>query len=188
MATTNDVSLFAKNLADNGIGVASIMTILQSKDIPHPALEALFTIDEETGMTGAKGLKGGLLSGDFLLNLDTEEDDEIDIGCAGGVDVSAFREYDVVDTPDNSVGYTLTIKGLHGGHSGTDIHKGYANANKLMVRFLREAIEDCEVRLASWHCRVCRRRRFAKRPARESNRSCLLWHGRQKRAKRCPRG
>ena len=135
--------------ADNGIGVASIMTILQSKDIPHPALEALFTIDEETGMTGAKGLKGGLLSGDFLLNLDTEEDDEIDIGCAGGVDVSAFREYDVVDTPDNSVGYTLTIKGLHGGHSGTDIHKGYANANKLMNRILFTCTEKFGLHIAS---------------------------------------
>ena len=135
--------------ADNGIGVASIMTILQSKDIPHPALEALFTIDEETGMTGAKGLKGGLLSGDFLLNLDTEEDDEIDIGCAGGVDVSAFREYDMVDTPDNSVGYTLTIKGLHGGHSGTDIHKGYANANKLMNRILFTCTEKFGLHIAS---------------------------------------
>ena len=135
--------------ADNGTGVASIMTILQSKDIPHPALEALFTIDEETGMTGAKGLKGGLLSGDFLLNLDTEEDDEIDIGCAGGVDVSAFREYDVVDTPDNSLGYTLTIKGLHGGHSGTDIHKGYANANKLMNRILFTCTEKFGLHIAS---------------------------------------
>ena len=135
--------------ADNGIGVASIMTILQSKDIPHPALETLFTIDEETGMTGAKGLKGGILSGAYLLNLDTEEDDEIDIGCAGGVDVSAFREYDVVDTPDNSVGYILTIKGLHGGHSGTDIHKGYANANKLMNRILFTCTEKFGLHIAS---------------------------------------
>src|SRR5690606_32599370 len=71
--------------ADNGLGVATIMALLESTDIPHPALEALFTIDEETGMTGAKGLKGGLLRGDILLNLDTEEDDEIDIGCAGGL-------------------------------------------------------------------------------------------------------
>ncbi|WP_448823843.1 aminoacyl-histidine dipeptidase [Capnocytophaga sp.] len=135
--------------ADNGIGVASIMAILQSKDIPHPALEALFTIDEETGMTGAKGLKGGLLSGAYLLNLDTEEDDEIDIGCAGGVDVSAFREYDVVDTPINSVAYTLTLKGLHGGHSGMDIHKGYANANKLMNRLLFTFTEKFGLRIAS---------------------------------------
>ena len=80
--------------ADNGLGVAAIMAILESKTIEHPALEALFTIDEETGMTGAKGLQGGVLQGEILLNLDTEEDTEIDIGCAGGVDVSAFREYE----------------------------------------------------------------------------------------------
>ena len=135
--------------ADNGLGVAAIMSILESTDIPHPNIEALFTIDEETGMTGAKGLKGGLLSGAYLLNLDTEEDDEIDIGCAGGVDVSAFREYDVVDTPINSVAYTLTLKGLHGGHSGMDIHKGYANANKLMNRLLFTFTEKFGLRIAS---------------------------------------
>ena len=82
--------------ADNGLGVAAIMAILESKTIEHPALEALFTIDEETGMTGAKGLQGGVLQGEILLNLDTEEDTEIDIGCAGGVDVSAFREYEPI--------------------------------------------------------------------------------------------
>lgn len=134
--------------ADNGIGVASIMAILESKDIAHPAIEALFTIDEETGMTGAKGLKGGVLSGDYLLNLDTEEDDEIDIGCAGGVDVSAFREYDIVPTPVDSVAYRVTIKGLHGGHSGMDIHKGYANANKLMNRILFACTEKFGLRIA----------------------------------------
>ena len=84
-----------------------------------------------------------------MLNLDTEEDDEIDIGCAGGVDVSAFREYDVVDTPINSVAYTLTLKGLHGGHSGMDIHKGYANANKLMNRLLFTFTEKFALRIAS---------------------------------------
>ena len=134
--------------ADNGIGVAAIMTLLQSNDIPHPAIEALFTIDEETGMTGAKELKGGLLTGAYLLNLDTEEDDEIDIGCAGGVDVSAFREYDLVPTPEGSVAFTLTIKGLHGGHSGTDIHKGYANANKLMNRLLFACTEKFGLHIA----------------------------------------
>merc|ERR1711965_774738 len=77
--------------ADNGLGVATIMAILESKDLPHPALEALFTIDEETGMTGAMGLQPGVLKGDILLNLDTEEDDEIGVGCAGGVDVTASR-------------------------------------------------------------------------------------------------
>lgn len=82
--------------ADNGIGVATIMSILESSDIAHPAIEALFTIDEETGMTGAFGLKPGVLHGDILLNLDTEEDDEIDIGCAGGIDVTASKEYNTV--------------------------------------------------------------------------------------------
>jgi dipeptidase D len=80
--------------ADNGLGVATIMSILESSDIPHPALEALFTIDEETGMTGALGLKPGQLTGDILLNLDTEEDDEIDIGCAGGIDVTITQNYE----------------------------------------------------------------------------------------------
>ena len=80
--------------ADNGIGVASIMALLESKDIPHPALEALFTIDEETGMTGALALKGGLLDGSIMLNLDTEDDDELTIGCAGGVDVTATGKYE----------------------------------------------------------------------------------------------
>lgn len=85
--------------ADNGLGVAAIMAVLESKDIAHPAIEALFTIDEETGMTGALNLKGGILQGDILLNLDTEEDDEIDIGCAGGIDVTATAEYDEEATP-----------------------------------------------------------------------------------------
>ena len=99
-------------------------------------------------MTGAKGLKGGLLSGAYLLNLDTEEDDEIDIGCAGGVDVSAFREYDTIPTPTEAVAYTLSVKGLHGGHSGMDIHKGYANANKLMNRLLFTCSQKFDLHIA----------------------------------------
>ncbi|NNC48912.1 MAG: M20/M25/M40 family metallo-hydrolase, partial [Flaviramulus sp.] len=101
--------------ADNGLGVATIMAILESTDIPHPAIEALFTIDEESGMTGAKGLKGGLLSGDILLNLDTEEDDEIGVGCAGGIDVTATREYNEEETPEFKIGYKISVKGLQGG-------------------------------------------------------------------------
>lgn len=128
--------------ADNGLGVATIMAILESTDIPHPAIEALFTIDEETGMTGAMGLKGGLLKGEILLNLDTEEDDEIDIGCAGGVDVTAEREYHEEETPENSVGYSITVKGLNGGHSGMDIDKGLGNANKIMNRLLFDSFEN----------------------------------------------
>lgn len=122
--------------ADNGLGVATIMAVLESTDIPHPAIEALFTIDEETGMTGALGLKGGLLEGEILLNLDTEEDDEIDIGCAGGVDVTATRTYHTEEVPENSLAYSITVKGLNGGYSGMDIHKGLGNANKIMNRLL----------------------------------------------------
>lgn len=122
--------------ADNGMGVAAIMALLESTNIPHPALEALFTIDEETGMTGAMGLKGGVLQGDILLNLDTEEDDEIDIGCAGGVDVTARRIYELEPVQANYTGYKVTVKGLSGGHSGMDIHRGLGNANKIMNRLL----------------------------------------------------
>jgi len=127
--------------ADNGIGVAAIMSILASKTIKHPALEALFTIDEETGMTGAMGLQANYLNGEILLNLDTEEDDEIDIGCAGGIDVTAENTYNEVGSPVNSSGYSIAIKGLKGGHSGMDIHKGLGNANKIMNRLLYETKE-----------------------------------------------
>jgi len=120
--------------ADNGLGVAAIMSVLASDDIPHPAIEALFTIDEETGMTGAMGLQAGYLNGEILLNLDTEEDDEIDIGCAGGIDVTATRNYTEVDLGTNCKAFKISITGLKGGHSGMDIHKGFGNANKLMNR------------------------------------------------------
>lgn len=126
--------------ADNGLGVAAIMSVLESSDIPHPALEALFTIDEETGMTGALALKPGQLHGEILLNLDTEEDDEIDIGCAGGIDVTATQSY-----PQESVAGTtlrIEIKGLQGGHSGMDIHKGLGNANIILGRLLYPALEQ----------------------------------------------
>ena len=135
--------------ADNGLGVAAIMAILESKDIPHPAIEALFTIDEETGMTGALNLKGGILQGQILLNLDTEEDDEIDIGCAGGIDVTATAEYDEEPTPEGSVGYAITVKGLNGGHSGMDIHKGLGNANKIMNRLLFDGFDNFGLQIAS---------------------------------------
>ncbi|KGO78870.1 aminoacyl-histidine dipeptidase [Flavobacterium beibuense F44-8] len=134
--------------ADNGLGVATIMAILESTDIKHPAIEALFTIDEETGMTGAMGLKGGLLDGEILLNLDTEEDDEIDIGCAGGIDVTAERGYNEEEAPENSVGYTITVKGLNGGHSGMDIDKGLGNANKIMNRLLFDSFENFGLQVA----------------------------------------
>jgi len=135
--------------ADNGLGVATIMAILESKTIKHPALEALFTIDEETGMTGAMGLEGGLLKGEILLNLDTEEDDEIGIGCAGGIDVTATRNYTSEIPKQSSTAFTITVKGLQGGHSGMDIHKGFGNANKLMNRLLFKATEEFPVQIAS---------------------------------------
>ncbi|WP_299099648.1 aminoacyl-histidine dipeptidase [uncultured Winogradskyella sp.] len=134
--------------ADNGLGVATIMAILESDSIAHPALEALFTIDEETGMTGAQGLKGGLLKGDILLNLDTEEDDEIGVGCAGGVDVTATRDYKEEETPEFKIGYTITVKGLQGGHSGMQIHEGLGNANKLMNRLLFDGFENFGLRIS----------------------------------------
>ena len=124
--------------ADNGIGVATIMSILASNDIEHPPLEALFTIDEETGMTGALELKGGLLDASIMLNLDTEDDDELTIGCAGGIDVTATGSYQTESTPYGFKSFKITIKGLSGGHSGMDINKGLGNANKLMNRLLTE--------------------------------------------------
>ncbi len=134
--------------ADNGLGVAAIMAILESDTITHPPIEALFTIDEETGMTGAMGLEAGILKGDILLNLDTEEDDEIDIGCAGGVDVTAKGVYEQIAVMDNSTAYSISVKGLNGGHSGMDIHRGLGNANKIMNRLLYEASASFGFQLA----------------------------------------
>ncbi|MDC6352159.1 aminoacyl-histidine dipeptidase [Zeaxanthinibacter sp. PT1] len=137
--------------ADNGMGVAAIMALLESTDIPHPPLEALFTIDEETGMTGAKGLEKGTLEGEILLNLDTEEDDEIDIGCAGGVDITAQRDYMEEELTDDHEIYQLVVRGLQGGHSGMDIDKGLGNANKIMNRLLAGLTENLEIRINSIH-------------------------------------
>ncbi|WP_075341291.1 aminoacyl-histidine dipeptidase [Tenacibaculum agarivorans] len=134
--------------ADNGLGVASIMAILSSEDIAHPAIEALFTIDEETGMTGAMGLEGGLLTGEILLNLDTEEDDEIGIGCAGGVDITATGTYKQEETPEHTLAFELSVTGLNGGHSGMDIHKGLGNANKIMNRLLFDGFTNHGLRIS----------------------------------------
>ncbi len=135
--------------ADNGIGVASIMAILAADNISHPAIEALFTIDEETGMTGAMGLKGGLLRGDILLNLDTEDDQEIAIGCAGGIDVTATGTYAQEAPAPDQVAYQISVKGLAGGHSGMDIHRGRGNANKLLNRLLLSSAQQFDLRIAS---------------------------------------
>ncbi len=134
--------------ADNGLGVATIMALLESKNISHPALEALFTIDEETGMTGAKGLQGGLLKGDILLNLDTEDDDEIDIGCAGGIDITAKGVYREIALNEGYTAYRIAVKGLSGGHSGMDIHKGLGNANKIMNNLLILGQEQLGLRIS----------------------------------------
>ncbi|MBL7811464.1 MAG: aminoacyl-histidine dipeptidase [Bacteroidetes bacterium] len=133
--------------ADNGIGVASIMAILASEDIAHPALEALFTIDEETGMTGALGLEAGVLQGRIMLNLDTEDDTELTIGCAGGVDVTATGNYSA--EPASGTAYLLTVSGLTGGHSGMDIHLGRGNANKMINRILTALQREAGMRLSS---------------------------------------
>lgn len=134
--------------ADNGIGVASIMTILAATDIVHPPIEALFTIDEETGMTGAMGLIGGLLDAEIMLNLDTEDDNELTIGCAGGIDVTATGHYNQSAVAKNTTAYRLTVKGLSGGHSGMEIHLGKGNANKIMNRVLFTAIKKLNVSIA----------------------------------------
>lgn len=134
--------------SDNGIGVAATLAVLASKDIPHGPLEALFTIDEETGMTGANGLKKGLLKGDILMNLDSEDEGELYVGCAGGIDVSVTKKYREEKSPRGMSAYRVDIKGLKGGHSGVDIALGRANSNKLMFRFLMQAESDFGIRLA----------------------------------------
>ncbi|MBO4849823.1 MAG: aminoacyl-histidine dipeptidase [Prevotella sp.] len=137
--------------ADNGIGVAAIMAVMEAKDMRHGPVEALITADEETGMYGANDLPEGELHGDILLNLDSEWWGKFVIGSAGGIDITATMEYQSANTDEGDVAVRVTLKGLRGGHSGLEIHEGRANANKQMVRFVREAVEECEARLASWH-------------------------------------
>jgi len=122
--------------ADNGLGVAAILAVLAAKDLVHPPLEALFTLDEEQGLGGAKHLGPGLLQGKLLLNLDTEEDHVLTIGCAGGIDTIIDWHYQEEDVPENTTAFLVKISGLTGGHSGMDIHLGRANANKVLVRVL----------------------------------------------------
>ena len=136
--------------ADNGLGVAAIMAILEDNSLKHGPLEALITSDEETGMFGAFGLKPGTLNGEILLNLDSEDEGELYIGCAGGMDVTATLEYKEVEPDAEDIAIKVNLKGLRGGHSGLEINEGRANANKLLVRFVREAIASYEARLASW--------------------------------------
>ncbi len=135
--------------ADNGMGIATAMSILESKDIPHGPVEALFTIDEETGMTGAKALKPGLLHGDILLNLDSETEGELYIGCAGGLDTTVEFKYSTEILPKDCQTFILAVKGLRGGHSGMEIHEGRANANKLLARLILPLMRNCGARLIS---------------------------------------
>ncbi|MEI6054625.1 MAG: aminoacyl-histidine dipeptidase [Lentisphaerota bacterium] len=125
--------------ADNGIGVAAIMALLEAKDIEHGPIEGFFTIDEEAGMTGVKNLQPGFLKGKYLLNLDSEEEGQIFIGCAGGIDTTAIFNYKNVPVPNGFNAYKLTILGLKGGHSGCNIHEGRGNAIKMLARVLYEA-------------------------------------------------
>jgi dipeptidase D len=136
--------------ADNGIGVAAIMALLESKEIAHPALEAFFTIDEETGMTGAKQMDGSLFQGKILLNLDTEDDDELSIGCAGGIDTNTNYSYKEIPLHSDWEVIQIKLRGLLGGHSGMDIDKGRGNANKWMARILWELKREFPIQLISF--------------------------------------
>ena len=133
--------------ADNGVGLASALAVLASSDIEHGPLEVLVTIDEEAGMTGAFGLKSGWLDGDILINTDSEQEGEIYMGCAGGIDGSASFDLAFENVPSNCQAFNLSISGLKGGHSGVDIHTGRANANLLLVRFLLQASVDFDIKL-----------------------------------------
>lgn len=136
---------------DNGLGVAAIMAVLEATDLKHGPIEALITADEETGMYGANRLPEGELEGEILLNLDTEQEGELIIGSAGGVDITATLEYKEAESDKSDAAVKITIKGLKGGHSGLEIGEGRGNANKMMVRIVREAIAEDDAQLASWH-------------------------------------
>ena len=135
--------------ADNGLGVAAIMAVLESKEISHPKVEALFTVDEETGMTGALNLSNTILSGKILLNLDTEEDDEICIGCAGGIDITMKRSYNLINSTNDEVCVELLLNGLTGGHSGAEIHKGLGNSNKIIFEIINEINNHFKISICS---------------------------------------
>ncbi len=135
--------------ADNGIGAAAAMAVLAAKDLQHGPIEALFTCDEETGMTGAFGLQPDVLKGDILINMDSEDEGELYIGCAGGIDLEAGFTYIPQPVGGDLKAYKLTVKGLKGGHSGLDIRLYRGNSNKLLFRFLRKAQADFEMQIAN---------------------------------------
>ena len=136
--------------ADNGLGVAAIMSVMEDKSLKHGPIEALITRDEETGMFGANELPAGELQGDILLNLDSETWGKFVIGSAGGIDITATLDYQEADTDPEDAAVLVTLKGLRSGHSGLEIHEGRANANKQLVRFVREAIEQLDCRRRTW--------------------------------------
>ena len=137
--------------ADNGMGVAMAMSVAEDKSIKHGPIEVLVTYDEETGMTGAEALKPGLLKGDILLNLDSEDENELCIGCAGGLDAEADFKYKSLPVPAGYVGYKIELKGLSGGHSGMDISLYRGNANKIMVRTLIPMLERYGAKVADFN-------------------------------------
>lgn len=136
--------------ADDGMGVAAIMAIMEDKNMKHGPLNALITADEETSMIGANALPEGELEGEILLNLDTEQEGEMIIGSAGGLDITAEIEYKEVETDSEDQAVKITVDGLRGGHSGIEIGLGHANANKLMARIAVDIIANTEARLATW--------------------------------------
>jgi len=136
--------------ADNGIGMSMMLAVLASDSIKHPALECLFTVDEETGLSGAFALEPNFLSGEVLINLDSEDDGEIFVGCAGGIDTTAVLQYKSDETPENYFAFSVSVKGLKGGHSGDDIDKGLGNANKILNRFLWMLNKQMDLRLHSF--------------------------------------
>lgn len=134
--------------ADNGIGVSYAMAVLSDSTLKHGPIEALFTVDEEVGMVGAFGLKSGFCKGSILINLDSEEEGQIFVGCAGGVDVGAVLEYKEEENTAEDIGLSVSLKGLKGGHSGMDIILGRGNANKLLFRLLKDLVRDFGARLS----------------------------------------
>ena len=135
--------------ADNGLGCAVAMAVMEADDLVHGPVEALFTVDEETGMTGARGLKAGVLKGDILINLDSETEGELYVGCAGGLDATAVFKYKEEPLPKGYEVFAIHVKGLRGGHSGMEIHEGRCNANKIMMRVLLPALRDLKGKLVS---------------------------------------
>jgi dipeptidase D len=136
--------------ADNGVGVAAMLLILESKDLKHGPVECLFTIDEETGMTGAFALKSGVLKGDILLNLDSEDEGELYIGCAGGMDANIEFDYVSAPVPSDHIAYEIKVSGLKGGHSGLEINLGRGNSNLVLFRLLRKAELAVNLRLSEF--------------------------------------